>query len=53
MEKKKRPWQRPQIKQVKLTINEAVLSVCKVTSAGVGRTSRTCGVNGCRTTLGS
>lgn len=54
MEKKKRSWQRPQLKKVKLNIDEAILGVCKRNSSDtIGRTGRACSTSGCRATLGS
>jgi hypothetical protein len=54
MEKKKRPWQRPQLKQVKLNIDEAVLGICKASPTDTtGRTGRGCSTSGCRATIGS
>ena len=49
----RKPYQRPQVTQVKLEMEEAVLQACKASSAGKAKGNRQCGHPGCKTTFGS
>ncbi len=53
-EKDRKNYQKPQINQVNLIIEEAVLQACKTGAGQVGRGGKTCDKNPCRTgTYGS
>jgi hypothetical protein len=52
MEKKvkdRKNYKKPQIDQVNLIIEEAVLQACKLGAGQTGRTGKTCDQNPCRT----
>ena len=54
MEKKKKKWARPRLEEVKLNIEEAVLTPCKAADVDTaGKNGRGCMVNACRLTLGT
>lgn len=46
----KKPYQKPQLRRIKLAIEEAVLTGCKILTADVGRTGRLCSSAACRAT---
>ncbi|MEE9390500.1 MAG: hypothetical protein V3U91_04590 [Candidatus Aminicenantaceae bacterium] len=53
-EKSRKNYQKPQINQVNLVIEEAVLQACKTGLGAAGRAGKTCDRNPCRTgTYGS
>ena len=52
--KNRKNYKKPQINQVNLVIEEAVLQACKTGSGAAGRSGKTCDENPCRTgTYGS
>ena len=53
-DKTRKPYQRPQVTQVKLEMEEAVLQACKATASDAsGKKNKVCGHPGCKSTLGS
>ena len=53
-EKNRKQYKKPQVNQVKLEIEEAVLAACKVTTSGTGKASPPkCSNTSCQSTLGS
>ncbi len=55
-EKARKTYKKPQINQVKLAIEEAVLQACKASygdTAGKSGAGKFCGANACKTTYGS
>jgi hypothetical protein len=53
MEPTRKTYKKPEIIQVKLTVEEAVLQACKTTSSEPSSRNKRCGHPQCRTTLGS
>ncbi len=50
----RKQYKKPQVSQVKLEIEEAVLAACKVTKPSSAKNNKGCGVvPSCRTTQGS
>jgi len=47
-EKSRRNYKKPQINQVNLVIEEAVLAACKTGAGQPGRTGRNCDTNPCK-----
>jgi len=53
-EKNRKQYKKPQVSQVKLEIEEAVLQACKASAEALGKTSRTCSFGPpCSSTIGS
>ncbi len=54
MDKKKKKYETPQMKKVKLFTGDAVLSGCKTSAAdGTGKNVKGCSFNGCKGTYAS
>lgn len=52
-EKNRKQYKKPQVRQVKLEIEEAILAGCKVTTTSSGQSNKTCNHSQCKTTQGS
>ncbi len=48
MKLKKKRYQKPEVKQVKLVPEEAVLNACKLDQGLVGQSNRTCDHGACK-----
>ncbi len=53
MEPTRKPYKKPEITQVRLTVEEAVLAACKTRTSEPSGKNKTCGHNQCKGTLGS
>jgi len=49
----RKPYVRPQVKEVRLEVEEAVLAACKANSTAAGKNTKYCGHSQCKTTYGS
>jgi hypothetical protein len=53
MEPTRKPYKKPEIVQVKLTVEEAVLQACKTRTSEASGKNKRCGHAQCKRTLGS
>ena len=53
MEPTRKIYRKPEITQVKLTVEEAVLQACKTSASQASKKNKVCSNKGCRGTLGS
>lgn len=49
----RKQYKKPEITQVKLAMDEAILTACKTTASAAGKKNKTCGHKACKKTLGS
>jgi hypothetical protein len=53
MEPTRKTYKKPEIIQVKLTVEEAVLLACKTSASEASKNNKVCSHMGCKGTLGS